>query len=469
MNLLNKNFPHKSALILEDGSAVSYAELAEAVAKFSGHIRGGAVVFIVGECDYPSLLCYLSSLEVGAVPLLLGSGMHESKLESLIKIYDPQFIFSKEQCFQNLHDCKLVYQEDLYSLHTRPGAARPVLHADLALLLATSGSTGSPKLVRLSHQNLLTNAASISQYLKIGSDARAITSLPLNYSYGLSVINSHLYAGASLVLTSRSMMDAKFWRSIKDHSVTSLAGVPYNYEIMLKLRLANMKIPSMRQMTQAGGQLARDKIQQVYTICRGMNIDFYSMYGQTEATARIAYLPTEDTVRKLGSIGIAIPGGRLWLEDELGKVILEPGVVGELIYEGPNVSLGYAESLGGLAAGNINQGVLRTGDLGRFDEDGYFFIEGRKHRFLKIFGIRISLDAVEKMVAEKGYACAANGTDDRLMLYVVEAPQLCATSLRADMAESLGINQVGLDVRIIKELPRLETGKIDYQCLSQMP
>lgn len=469
MNFLNKNFPHKTALILEDGSAVSYAELTDSVAKFCGHIGSGALIFIVGECDYPSLLCYLSSLEVGAVPLLLGSGLHESKLASLIGIYDPQFIFSKDQYFQTKYGCKLTCQVGLYYLYARPGAANPVLHADLALLLATSGSTGSPKLVRLSHQNLLANAESISQYLNIDSDARAITSLPLNYSYGLSVINSHLYAGASLVLTSRSMMDAKFWRLIKDLSVTSLAGVPYNYEILLKLRLANMKIPSVRQMTQAGGRLARDKIQQVYTICRGMNIDFYSMYGQTEATARIAYLPTEDTVRKLGSIGIAIPGGRLWLEDELGKVILDPGVIGELIYEGSNVSLGYAESLDGLALGDMNQGVLRTGDLGHFDEDGYFFIEGRKHRFLKIFGIRISLDAVEKMVAEKGYACAANGTDDRLMLYVVEAPQLRITSLRADMAESLGINQVGVDVRLLKELPRLETGKIDYQCLSQLP
>lgn len=468
MVFVNKSFPNKVALINENGSELTYAKLNEEIKRFGGWLRKGAVIFVVGECDYPAVLCYLASLDVGAVPLLLGSSICKEQLTSLIEVYDPQFVFYKNQHGREIGNAKLICQEDLYGLYTRLDAAVSVLHPNLALLLTTSGSTGSPKLVRLTHHNLLANSVSISSYLNINVDDRAITSLPFNYSYGLSVINSHLYAGASLVLTNCSMMSPQFWRLIQDYSVTSFAGVPYNYEILLKLRFGNIKIPSVRKITQAGGKLEQEKIRHIYTICQEKNISFYSMYGQTEATARIAYLPTEDTVRKLGSIGIAIPNGRLWLENSEGGVISESDVVGELIYEGPNVSLGYAESRDDLKLGDVNQGVLRTGDLGRFDKDGYFFIEGRKHRFLKIFGVRISLESVEKMVAEKGYTCAANGTDDSLVLYVVETPQLCINDLKSGVAESLSINKIAVDVRALKELPRLETGKIDYQWLSQL-
>ena len=468
MTFVNQNFPNRAALITEGGLVVTYKELNESLYRFSRYLNKRAIIFIVGENDYPSLICYLSSLQVGAVPLLLSNGIHEAQLNSLIQVYDPQFIFYKNEHVRDSHKCKPVHQEAVYGLYVRNVASVPVLHEDLALLLATSGSTGSPKLVRLSHRNISSNAESIAQYLNISVDDRAITSLPFNYSYGLSVINSYLCAGASLVLSNRSMFDAQFWRQINEYSVTSFAGVPYNFEILLKLRFANMKIPTVRMITQAGGKLSSEKIQRVFDICCAKNIDFYSMYGQTEATARIAYLPTEDTVRKLGSIGVAIPGGRIWLEDSQGAVISQSGITGEMIYEGPNVSLGYAESLEDLKLGDVNKGVLETGDLVRFDEDGYFFIEGRKHRFLKIYGNRISLDAVESMVSEKGYSAAALGTDDNLVLHVVQMPHLCVDTLRIEMAETLSLNKAAIFVRPIAELPRLESGKINYQWLSQL-
>jgi acyl-coenzyme A synthetase/AMP-(fatty) acid ligase len=468
MTLVNRHYPNRIALVTESGTEVTYAELNDAIESFRKYLRKGVVVFIMSENDFPPLLCYLSSLSSGAVPLLLSPGIHEAQLSALIDTYHPQFIFRKTLPLPSDDRWEIVHNEGDYAMYASHSTTCAVLHEYLALLLATSGSTGSPKLVRLSHQNLVANAASIAQYLKIGAADRAITSLPFYYSYGLSVINSHLSVGASLLLTDRSMLDAQFWRLVREHSVTSIAGVPYNYEMLLKLRFANISIPSVRKMTQAGGKLDKEKIELVYNICKTKNIDFYTMYGQTEASPRIAYLSTEETIRKLGSIGVAIPGGRLWLEDTKGELISQAGVTGELVYEGPNVSLGYAESLDDLLLGDCNQGVLHTGDLGRFDEEGYFFIEGRISRFLKIFGIRISLDEVEKIVAAKGYTCAAHGTDDNLVLHVVEAQSLSSESLRIEMAESLGLHKTAISVNPLTEFPRLATGKINYQMLNQM-
>jgi acyl-CoA synthetase (AMP-forming)/AMP-acid ligase II len=209
-------------------------------------------------------------------------------------------------------------------------------------------------------------------------------------------------------------------------------------------------------------------VQQVADICREKGIRFFSMYGQTEATARIAYLASAEMASKAGSIGRAIPGGRLWLESDDGRVVTEPGIVGELIYAGPNVSMGYAESAADLKLGDVNKGQLRTGDLARVDEDGCFFIEGRRHRFLKILGIRISLDAVERLAADKGLACAAHGSDDKLVIHVGNAPELASDELRQDMARSLGLHPSVVAVNLMRELPRLPTGKVDYQCLSQL-
>ena len=239
----------------------------------------------------------------------------------------------------------------------------------------------------MTKKNLISNAKSISKYLDIKSNDRAISSLPLNYSYGLSVINTHLNSGASIVLTNSSMMERDFWYLINKHSVTSLAGVPYNYEMILRLGIDRLKIPSIKKMTQAGGKLSYDKINRINANLKQKNISFYTMYGQTEATARISYLAPDDIDKKPGSIGKAIPAGKMWLQGKKGKVIEETDSIGELVYSGDNVSMGYALSLSDLMLGDKNKGILRTGDLARCDSDGYFFIEGSINRFIKILSL----------------------------------------------------------------------------------
>lgn len=464
---VSRQHPDRTALVTEDGAVLSYADLCQAIDRWAEDLPSRQLIFIVGDNDLPTVVCYLACVARGMVPLLLGKSIHEDPLNQLIRVYDPSFVFIPSESAWPKAGCVEVGREGAYALYRRPAAAPHALHDDLALLLATSGSTGSPRLVRLTAENLRANAASIAQYLDITPEDRGVTSLPFNYSYGLSVINSHLHAGASLVLSTRSLMEAAFWQQIRTHRVTSFAGVPYSYDILLRLRLACTDVPSLRTLTQAGGRMDPDKLRRVNEMCRAQGVRFFPMYGQTEATARIAYLPPEEVDRKPGSIGRAIPGGRLWIEGEGGQVIAAAGEVGELIYAGPNVSMGYADSADDLKLGDVNRGVLRTGDLARVDDDGCVFIEGRRRRFLKIFGIRISLDAVERIAADKGFVCAANGVDDRLVIHVVETPQLVSQTFRTAMAASLGLHPSAIAVSPLRDLPRLPTGKVDYQCLSQ--
>jgi acyl-coenzyme A synthetase/AMP-(fatty) acid ligase len=262
------------------------------------------------------------------------------------------------------------------------------------------------------------------------------------------------------------MMEDKFWRSINDHSATSIAGVPYNYEMMLRLGIDNLNIPTIKKMTQAGGKLNYQKSKKVNDSLQLKDIDFYTMYGQTEATARISYLPCGNIDEKPNSIGIPIPGGKLWLENEKGLKISNSKIVGELIYKGPNVSMGYAESIEDLSIGDVNKGILKTGDLAYFDEEGYYFIEGRNNRFVKVFGNRISLDSLEKLITIKGFDSIATGEDDKIVIYVIEVPNLSTDGLRKEISESIGINMVAIKVMSVDDFPRLESGKINYKALN---
>ncbi len=464
LKLLGHSDPSHVALIDADGRVVRSGALEASVPALAAQLSERRLMFLVGQNDLPTMQCYVCALAGGAVPLLLSKRLGVEQLNALIRVYDPELVFVPDDTAWDARGSTVTWSDGGVSLHRRPAAAAHVLHEDLTLLMATSGSSGSPKLVRLSSANLRANAMSIIEYLGITPRERAITSLPFHYSYGLSVINSHLLAGASLVVSNASLIEPAFWRQLNEHEVTSFAGVPYSYEMLLKLRFARIEMPSVRTLTLAGGLLAAPKLKQVNDVCRAKNIQFFSMYGQTEATARIAFLSPDDIDRKLGSLGKAIPGGRLWLEAADRRVIAAPGEVGELVYEGPNVSMGYAERPEDLSRGDVNRGTLRTGDLARFDDEGYFFIEGRTHRFVKVFGTRIALDAVERAVEGRGLRCAVLGSDEQLVVFVTQPPE----SLQVELATSLGVHPSAVRVHALAEMPRLPTGKVDYQWLSRL-
>jgi long-chain acyl-CoA synthetase len=322
-------------------------------------------------------------------------------------------------------------------------------------MLTTSGSTGSPKLVRLTLDNLQANAFSVAAYLNLTACERPITSLPMAYSYGLSVVNSHFLAGATLMLTEHGVLRREFWDSVDHYACTSFSGVPYTYQMLLQTGLLRKRGATLRTLTQAGGRLAEPYVRQMNDLALDRGFRFFVMYGQTEATARISYVPFANLRSKAGSIGIAIPNGSMHLDSN-----------GELVYAGPNVMMGYAECRQDLAKGDQLHGTLKTGDLARQDDDGFFYITGRLKRFLKLFGKRFNLDEMEQILQRRlEVPVACLGCDD-LLTIAAETSDQEKSAIVAMLRETFGLPADALKVATVSKLPRTFNGKVNYQALA---
>lgn len=446
------------AFVQDDGRKLSYRQAARDADILAGHFgEGKKLVFILCENDIESHIAYLACLRSGHVPLLLNAGIEAELLKQLCSCYKPHFIWRKNQGKEN------GYTYGLYALATSPSADQTLLYHDLALLLTTSGSTGSPKLVRLSYVNIDSNAAAIVQYLRLTGEERAITVLPMNYTYGLSVINSHLRAGARILLTNTPVIQKPFWEFFREQAATSLVGVPYTYAMYHRLGLFKMELPSLRYMTQAGGKLPPDRVKEFAEWAQTSGIRFFVMYGQTEATARMSYLPPERAITKNASVGIAIPGGRFSILDMEGQEISQAGIDGELVYRGPNVSLGYAECRADLQKDDENHGVLETGDLARYDDEKFVYITGRLKRFIKIAGNRVALDDLERVFHSNGLEVLCGGKDDLLCIAVHQPADAARAKHLID--SKLQFHHTMYRIVTASEIPRNDAGKIQYQLL----
>lgn len=342
------------------------------------------------------------------------------------------------------------------------------MHDDLALLLTTSGSTGSPKLVRQSYKNIEANTKSIVEYLNLDETERPITTLPMNYTYGISILNTHLWVGASIILTEKGLTQKEFWTQLKEYNATSFGGVPYTYEMLFRLRFLRMQLPSLRYLTQAGGKLSPELHEKFAQWTIDTNKKFIVMYGQTEATARMAYLPAEKSLEKYGSMGIAIPNGKFTLIDVNGNEITTPDTVGELVYEGENVTLGYAQCGDDLIKGDERFGKLITGDMAKFDKDKFFYIVGRKKRFLKIYGNRVNLDETERLIKShfSDIECACGGIDDKMNIFITNINY--KDKIINFITEKTGLNRVAFNVVYIENIPKNEAGKTLYKKLESV-
>jgi acyl-CoA synthetase (AMP-forming)/AMP-acid ligase II len=428
------------------GGIISYAELVRRADALASEIGARKLVLLEGGATIDWLVAYVATLRGGHPVLIVPAGG-----SATIERAFPAAV-------------RLMAASDWRPV---PGPGDPALplHDELAVMLSTSGSTGSAKLVRLSADNIAANAASIVQYLGIGSNERGLVSLPTHYSYGLSIVNSHLWAGATLLLTTRSVIEAEFWAFARTHGATSFAGVPHTYDLLGRLDLAARAPATLRYFTQAGGRLAPEAVSRFAALAEKHGWRFHVMYGQTEATARMAHLPPERLADKAASIGIAIPGGRFELIDAAGRTIATPEGAGELIYHGPNVMMGYANGVAQLAEG-AGPTMLATGDLARRDAEGYYFITGRLSRFVKIFGNRIGLDDTEQLLGEAGHPSIVTGVDDHLL--VVTRDAVTIDRIRALLTERLKLPPAYLTVSAMDEYPLLASGKIDYACLKAM-
>ena len=432
---------HRSrvALIDPDGVAVTYEDLAARVARPREQLGASRrLVLLEATHTVEFVTTYLACL-AGGHPVLLVPPGDPDRTEALVERYDP--------------DAVHLSGDDL---RVRRPASAHELHPDLALLLSTSGSTGSPKLVRLSRTNLESNAAAIAGYLELSPWDRALTSLPLHYCYGLSVLHSHLHVGAAVALTDTSVVDRCFWQRFEQVGATGLAGVPHTFDLLDRVGFEQMELPTLRYVTQAGGRLAPEKVQHHAALAAQRGRRFFVMYGQTEATARMAYLPPEQAQHHPGAIGVPIPGGSFRIDALPGEAD------GELVYSGPNVMLGYAEEPADLALGRTVD-ELRTGDLARVTDDGLFQIVGRVSRFIKPFGVRVDLDAVESILAAHGLTSVCTGDDEQLVVACElpggDAPE--EQRIRELVRSTLGLPPARVHVCGFTSLPRLPSGKPD--------
>ncbi len=418
---------------------ITYAELAAAVAR-EVHALGPErrLVMVSLERNIEAVTTYLAVLAGGHVALLAPDGDVEVST-ALQSRYAPDVVASTIDGRWTVRDC-------------HPGSAHD-LHPELAALLSTSGSTGSPKLVRLSAQNLQANAESIAEALTISPDDRAVTTLPLTYSYGLSVLHSHLAVGASLLLTERSVVEASIWDAVARHRVTTFPGVPYTFDLLDRIGFARQQLPYLRHVTLAGGRLAPDRVRHYAELGRSKGYQLHVMYGQTEATARIATLAPHEVLDRPDAIGRPIPGGAI----ELVPHGDEPDV-GEIVYRGPNVMLGYAESRADLARGR-DIDSLHTGDLAARDADGVYRIVGRRARHAKVFGLRIDLDHTEQVLSEAGISACVVSDDTGLC--VVAEGRIDLAHLVDRTARATGLPAHVIRARVVETLPRLPSGKLD--------
>ena len=456
------------AVITDRKERLTYKELLSDSDVLMNNLEKRTVLFLVCRNCIESICAYIGALRNGIVPVMINEEMNRELFYNLYNIYKPAYLYGPEN-WNNLEQSNPErigkYRE--FVMYRTGFKERHKLNDKLALLLTTSGSTGSPKLVRQSYVNIVSNARAISEYLELNEGERPITTLPMNYTYGLSIINSHLLVGAAILLTDYTLLNREFWNFFKEEGATSFGGVPYTYDILKKLRFFRMELPSLKTMTQAGGKLSPELHKEFARYAEENNKRFVVMYGQTEATARMAYLPWNKSIEKCGSMGIAIPGGKLWLRDEEGNAVTESDVIGELIYEGENVTLGYAETAEDLEKDDERGGVLETGDMAKCDSDGYFYIVGRKKRFLKIFGNRVNLDEAERMIKEEftELDCACAGLDDKLYVFVTIQEDRTIQAVKRFLAQKTGLNPTAFSVKAIDKLPKNEAGKTLYKNL----
>lgn len=418
--------PKRVAILDSEGSAVTYGDIVSRALAIREEVQERTFCILPVEnkaSDALDVMAMLASERV--VPLIVNKKTDKALMEHLQHTY---------------------------------GNVGHAVHERLSHLLPTSGSTGSPKLIRHCYDNIEAAGLNISTFFALKETDRPLMVLPLYYTMGLSMLFSHLRVGATVLLTGRNMTDPVFWKFMKEEMATSFTGVPYSFQILDMMRFYRMDLPYLTLLTQGGGKMPTPLNDKFVTYCEQHGKQWIATYGQSECTARMAYLPAKWAREKMGSIGIAVPNGELSLIDAEGNAITTPHTEGEMCYRGKNVTMGYATCAADMLKGDERNGFIRTGDLARFDEDGCYYIVGRMGRFLKLFGMRVGLDECEQIIAtdcQTESACV--GTDEKMIVYITDASKV--QIVKDALVEKTHIVATSFEIRVIPEIPKNEAGK----------
>ena len=471
--------PHRIAALDSNGSSLSYGEIVALSEKIKEAVKERSLFFILTENNVGGVAWVMATILSGNVPLILNAHTEGTLLKTLLETYQPEFICAPVSLASGEPKSPLLSYQG-YHLHgdilscfdankvpASLGGTERGLNPLLSHLLPTSGSTGSPKLVRHKYENIEAAALNISTLFRLTENDRPLMVLPLYYTMGLSMVFSHFKVGATVLITDRKMTDPVFWKFLKEEKATSFTGVPFSYEVLDKMRFFRMNLPDLTLLTQGGGKMPEELNRKFVDYCLANGKRWIATYGQSEGTARMAWLPEEFALSKMGSIGIAVPNGHLSLRDTDGKIITESPATGEMCYEGKNVTMGYALKREDLALGDERNGFLPTGDIAYRDEDGFYFIKGRMARFLKLFGNRVGLDESEHILkAHVTCDCACTGTDEKMIVYLTDESQKDA-ALSA-LIEAIKVPATAIEIRHIDALPKNEAGKTLYAKLDKI-
>ncbi len=454
----------KTAIRDDSGYCATYGDVVETVEAMDALHLPRCVVFCLCENCAGSLIGYMAFENNGQVPLLLSAKLDKGLLDNLDGVYGPSYYWAPERMAEELGGESIFTAYGYVLLKTGHGPYP--LNERLSLLLTTSGSTGSPKLVRHKYGNLEANAENVAKVFGWTPDEVGICDLPMNYTMGLNVINSHLFAGASVLMVKANLMDPAFWSFVKENGGTSFCGVPFSYEIMRRIGFDRMDLPALRTLAEGGGKLTDRMFRWVAAYAEEHGKRFCATFGTSETSARMAFLDPALALEKVGSIGKAIPQGELFLLDETENE--DGSTTGELGYRGPNVTMGYALCREDLQRGDEFCGEYHTGDIARRDGDGFYYIEGRKGRFLKLFGLRVSLDETERLLRTQfpssDFVCI--GDDKRMNIFITD--EHIRDQVVPFISGKTNLHNSAFRVLTLQQIPRNEYGKVKYSELNEL-
>ena len=416
-----------------------------------------SVAVLLCDRSIATVAAYFGALRCGVVPLLLDGRVKEPALARTIDAYAPRYILADPS--MTLPGYTQRRRLETKALFERDNPSEPSLHKSLALLIPTSGSTGDPKCVRITAANIEACTRAVVAYLDMTPDRITVSLLPFHYAYGLSVLHNTAFVRGKMLLTGQSILERSLWQRIEDAGVTDLAGVPFTFQTLRRICLSQTTLTNLVCVTQAGGPLPAHLTKYFWQYFTANGVRYFTMYGQTEAAPRISFMPPDRAMEKLGSVGIPIHGGTVSI---VGGA---PGSgEGELVYEGANVSMGYAETAVDLAQGDVFGGRLHTGDQARIDPDGYITILGRKKRSIKLHGVSVNLDHAESVLRNAGLDCMLVGKENCLVVCTTgidPAPVHAALDLNFDFHPS------AIRIEHCETLPLTASDKPNYADLSR--
>ncbi|MET0105806.1 MAG: AMP-binding protein [Sedimenticola sp.] len=442
--------------IEDEDQSYSFDEVFELSDAMVSHIPKGSVLVIESHRDLDTVCAYIGALRSNIVPLLIDANLNDEAVSGIANSYQAEFVFGSA-CRElvGYNDAGKALGKTVYARHSNSSIS---VNEELCLLLPTSGSTGEAKCVRTSRDNLSLATQSIVRYLEMDESRVSITSLPLHYTYGLSVLNCALESRSRFVLSDKSWLEREFWFAVENHGVTDLSGVPFMFQTLRRMRLSETVMSNLKCVNQAGGRLEPELTEYFVDYFSAQDIKYFTMYGATEASPRISYVPYQKSKDKVGTVGIPIDIGKLSTDASDG--VSE----GELIYEGPNVCLGYSYNREDLELGDENNQVLRTGDVGFIDRDGYATIVGRKKRFVKVYGMSVNLDAIESMVRSVTDHSAVLGVDDKVLVLITDGD---VQIVKEKILEKVTFPSRGLKVTKVSEIYLNASGKPDYPRMNE--